>query len=66
MAFTDTQLAALDKAIASGVLSVDIDGVRTTYQSLDAMLKLRNLMLEELGQQSETRQRRTLAIHSRD
>jgi hypothetical protein len=62
--FTQTNLDNLEKAIAAGVLTVEIDGVRTTYQSLDALLKLRNLMLDELGV-SSNRQRQTRVVYSR-
>ena len=48
MSFTTTQLTQIEVAMASGVLTVEIDGVRTTYQSLEAMRKQRDLMRAEL------------------
>jgi hypothetical protein len=49
MAFTSGQLTALDKAIAAGQLRVEYDGRSVTYRSLDEMLRLRNLMAQELA-----------------
>jgi hypothetical protein len=42
MALTNTQLEALDLAIASGTLSVEFDGRKMVYQSTDALIKARN------------------------
>ena len=41
MALTQTDLDALDLAIASGVLTCEMDGQRLTYQSTDAMIRAR-------------------------
>ena len=49
MAYTADQLAAIESAIAGGILTVRIGDVLTTYQSLDEMRKLRNDMRTELG-----------------
>ena len=38
-AFTDADLAAVRKAIASGVLTVEFSDRRTTYRSIDELLK---------------------------
>jgi hypothetical protein len=54
MAFTQTQLDALDTAIAGGTLTVEYDGKRITYRSLSEMLKLRDMMRSELGVTSTT------------
>lgn len=49
MAFTQTDLTALDSAIARGVKRVQY-GTRTVdYQSIDEMLKLRSLMQAEIS-----------------
>ena len=49
MAYTLSQLATIEEAIASGTLRVEIDGRVVVYQSLDQLLKLRDLMKAELG-----------------
>lgn len=49
MAYTTTQLQTLEAAIATGTLRVEIDGRVMVYQSLEAMLKLRDVMKAELG-----------------
>lgn len=48
-AFTSGQLAALEKAIATGVTEFTHDGVTTKYRSLSEMIALRNLMAADLG-----------------
>lgn len=45
--WTDAQIIALRAAIASGVMTVEYDGHRKTYQSLDAMRKALAAMLAE-------------------
>lgn len=49
MAYTLSQLATIEEAIASGTLRVEIDGRVVVYQSLDQLIKLRDLMKAELG-----------------
>jgi hypothetical protein len=49
MAFTQTQLTALETAIAQGALSVQFGERRITYHSLDEMIRLRDTMRSELG-----------------
>ena len=49
MAYTLDQLSALEEAIASGALRVRYSDREVTYQSLDAMRKLRAEMRQELG-----------------
>lgn len=49
MAYTADQLVAIESAIASGVLTVRVGDVQTTYQNLDQMRKLRDEMRAELG-----------------
>lgn len=49
MAYTITQLAALEQAIASGARSVSYDGKSVTYNSLSEMRKIRDEMRLELG-----------------
>ncbi len=49
MAFTHTQLDTLEAAIAGGTLTVKFADRLVTYQTLNDMVKLRNLMRQELG-----------------
>lgn len=49
MAYTQTELDALDRAIAQGALSVEYGDKKVTYRSLDDMLRTRQLMRDELG-----------------
>jgi hypothetical protein len=49
MAYTLTQLQTVEDAIASGALRVEIDGRVVVYQSLDALMKLRDQIRAELG-----------------
>jgi hypothetical protein len=49
VSWTQTELDALDAAIAQGVLSYTINGKTVTYRSLDDMLRLRAQMQREIG-----------------
>lgn len=49
MAFTQTQLDALNSAIAEGALTVKYQDKSVTYRSLDEMLRLRELMYREIN-----------------
>jgi len=54
MAFTQTQLDAIEVAIASGTLTVEYDGRRITYQSTEALLKARSVIKQALATQAGT------------
>ncbi len=41
MAYTTADLDRLDRAIASGTLTVEVGGRRITYHDIDALLKAR-------------------------
>jgi len=64
MAFTQTQLDALDEAIASGTLEVWYDHKKVEYRSLDEMLQIRQTMATEIAQQGRPRVRRRVAQYS--
>lgn len=49
MAWTSTDLQELEKAIASGTLSVKYSDKTVQYRSLEEMLKIRDLIRKELG-----------------
>jgi hypothetical protein len=55
MAFTTEQLNALEAAIATGSKRVKYADKEVEYQSLDDMLRLRDLMQSELGQKPKTK-----------
>lgn len=48
MAYTVTQLQALEAAIASGHKSVSYDGKRVDYQSTDEMIKAAGIIRQSL------------------
>lgn len=49
MAYTTAQRDALKAAIAQGALTVEYDGKRITYRSLDEMERVLRLMDAEIG-----------------
>lgn len=51
MAYTSEQLATIEAAIASGTLRVEVNGRMVQYQSIDGLIKLRDAMRSELGQE---------------
>lgn len=62
MAFTQTQLDAIDAAIASGELTIEYNGERTTYRSIDELMKARAIVAGGLAQYD----RQTYATFTRD
>lgn len=48
MAFTQTDLDAINEAIASGALKVKYQDREVTYQTFDDLTKARNLILNEI------------------
>lgn len=58
MAFTETDLVALEAAIKSGELSVrDSSGRMVTYQSMDDLLRARRVIRAELDAAAGARRR---------
>ena len=49
MAFTQSQLDAIDSGIASGSTTVSYDGKSVSFRSLDDMLRIRNIIMIALG-----------------
>lgn len=49
MAFTQAHLDAINEAIAAGTLEVQYTDRRVKYHSLSEMLRIRSLILQELG-----------------
>jgi roadblock/LC7 domain-containing protein len=64
MAWTETQLSALESAIASGTTRVTHDGKTVEYRSIAEMIQIRNMMRADLGQAS-TAPRSTLVRFDR-
>lgn len=55
MAFTQTQLDALEAAIASGTLVVRTGDKSVRYHSLDEMIKLRDVIRNQLNADAQTK-----------
>lgn len=55
--FTQEQLDAIESAIAEGALIVKYRDREVTYRSLNEMLKIRDMMLKDLGQVAKTDRR---------
>lgn len=64
MAWTQTDLDALEVAIKSGTLRVKYETKEVTYRSLDELLKIRDLIKKELGLTSGATNR-VYASHSK-
>lgn len=54
MAFTTTDLAALDSAIASGELTIRTNDRQVTYRSIDELKTARELVVSGLAAQAAT------------
>ena len=48
MAITQSDIDKLDRAIVSGVMTVEYEDHRVTYQSISEMLKAKSLMTAQL------------------
>jgi hypothetical protein len=69
MAYTTTQLQALEDAIASGELTVTYDGKTVTYRSIKELMTARDFVqqkLEDAGTLASTYPRRSYAAFSKD
>jgi hypothetical protein len=62
MAFTATDLETLERAIGRGVLTVEYADRRVTYQSLDAMRRLRREMQDEINAAAGAPRARTMRV----
>lgn len=59
MAFTSSDLNAINEAIASGALEVQYTDKRVKYRSLEDMIKVRNMIRQELGLTDNSKRRKT-------
>ncbi len=55
MAYTQDQLNKLDEAISQGALRVKYADKEVEYRSLDEMMRIRELMRQELGLNTKSR-----------
>lgn len=53
MAWTSDDLVVLEKAIATGATSVEYADKKVQYRSLEEMLKVRDMIRDELGLNGE-------------
>ena len=58
MAWTESDLTAIESSIKAGVLRVQFGDRMTQYRSLDEMLKIRDLIRKDLGLAAGTRRRK--------
>ena len=63
MAFTSSDLAAIESAIASGELSVQYADRRVTYRSVDELLKARELIAKALNDADDKRRPRQFRLN---
>lgn len=49
MAFTQTDLDNINAAIATGDLSVEVNGRKLVYRSMDDLLKARAIIIDDIG-----------------
>ncbi|RQZ24175.1 hypothetical protein DIE14_21930 [Burkholderia sp. Bp9017] len=67
MAFTQNDLIAVERAIASGALTVEYNGKKTTFRSVQELLAARDLIKADVAAASGTggRSRASIAIIER-
>lgn len=54
MAFTQTDLDNINAAVGTGELSVEVNGRKVVYRSIDDLVKARNLIANDLAAVSTT------------
>lgn len=64
MAFTLTQLAALENALAMGVLEVEYNGIKTKYRSIDDLKKAYEFVKTKLEEQGAIPARKRVSYTS--
>jgi|TARA_B110000495_G_scaffold168304_1_gene155173 hypothetical protein len=62
--YTQTQLDALDTALAEGVLTIEYDGRRVTYRSLAEMQSIRGRIYRSLQVDAGTRTTRQIDVYA--
>ena len=68
MAFSQSDLAAIESAIATGEMTVEIDGKRVTYRSIAELMQARSLIKASLIESGAVagKSRTSYASRSRD
>ena len=62
--YTQTQLDALDTALAEGVLTIEYDGRRVTYRSLAEMQSIRGRIYRSLQADVGSRTTRQIDVYA--
>ncbi len=62
--YTSTQRDALQQALASGALTVEYDGKRTTYRSVDELKKALDIVNQSLSDQAGNPRTRRIGIYA--
>ena len=63
--FSQAGLDAIEEAIGGGFLEVEYDGKKIRYRTLDELLRVRNLIMQRLGQ-TEAAPARVKVTYGRD
>jgi RNA polymerase-interacting CarD/CdnL/TRCF family regulator len=63
MAFTQSDLDAINEVIASGELTVRYADRTITYQSTEALLKARQVIIDEIAATTGTRRKRITRLY---
>ena len=63
--FSQAGLEAIEEAIGGGFLEVEYDNKKIRYRTLDELLRVRNLIMQRLGQ-TETAPARVKFTYGRD
>lgn len=62
MAFTQADLNAVERMIATGTLKLDYDGKKLEYRSMGDLRMARDMILADLAKQSGNNNRHSMAI----
>lgn len=65
MAYTPTDLQNIERALASGRLTVSFQGRSVTYRSFEELRRIRDMIADELGEKSSFWDRATHASSSK-
>jgi hypothetical protein len=66
MAFTQANLSAIDAALAAGVLTVEYDGKRITYQKVTELIAARAVIVADLARTAQNARPRSAIAFVRD
>jgi hypothetical protein len=63
MAYSQADLDRINKAITAGTLSVEVEGRRVTYRTLDELLTVKAMIERDLNPASPPKQLRVRALN---